>query len=501
MNRVIPLEVKVKVMEESLSLKNVEEIAEQNNVSPGAVRRWHKEKILPKLENILENEPPGPKSREKEKAVEMIPEERERPEKCTTCGGRHIWKNGTYKVINWIWLLTVGWLIGVPRIVIQRFRCADCGQELASPERQRQAEARQAWWQQVRRLIGLSRFKLGLSVRKTQVLVTFVYGRQVAVGFIQQQTQEVGQRAQDVLERLKNCRQKTARFLLFDETFPRLGKRAHSLGVVICEHGLIRSVRTLSRKARDIPDQLRSVVGKHYRPEFFLTDLAITYGKHLERAGLSLEHLRDLVHLMRQIIRMFDDAIKEVTLDVPKGSPYKTRRKQHKLKQRLLRKHLQPFLATALKAFSPGYESVCVLMLEGIISQLQDPDLVLQTASVQRLTKRLQRFVKKHGATINTLLYLAVTEDTPKTTNALESTNGRIKPFSLIAKSFRLPTAQNFFAGVALTENFDVKSRGLNRGTSAIQRAGINIDDLGADDFFSAVGLEKPQISLSTLTG
>lgn len=322
-----------------------------------------------------------------------------------------------------------------------------------------------------------------------------------AVGFIQQQTQAIGQRALGVLERLKGCRQKTTRFLLFDETFPRLGKRAHSLGVVICEHGLIRSVRTLSRKARDIPDQLRSVVGEHYRPEFFLTDLAITYSKHLERAGLNLEHLRDLVYLPRQIIRMFEDAVKEVTLDVPKGLPYKARRKQHQLKRRLLRKHLQPFLATAIKAFSPGYEGVCVLMLEGVISQLQNPDLVLQTASVQRLTKRLQRFVKKHGASINTLLYLAVTADTPKTTNALESTNGRFKPFSLIAKSFRLSTAQNFFSGVALMENFDVKSRGLNRGTCAIQRAGIHIEDLGADDFFSAVGLEKPQISLSSLTG
>jgi hypothetical protein len=453
------------------------------------------------LPEILVNKTPGPKPQDKECGVGTAIEEVERPEKCAHCGGRHIWKNGTYKVINWVWLLTIGWLVGVPKIVIQRFRCADCGQELASPERQRQAEARQAWWQQVRRLIGLSRFKLGLSVRKTQVLVAFVYGRQVAVGFIQQQTQVVGQRAQGVLERLKHCRQKPTRFLLFDETFPRLGKRVHSLGVVICEYGLIRSVRTLSRKARDIPDQLRSVVGEHYRPEFFLTDLAITYGKHLERAGLNLAHLRDLVHLMRQIIRMFNEAVKEITLDVPKGLPYKARRKQHKLKQRLLRKHLQPFLATALKAFSPGYESVCVLMLEGVISQLQDPDLVLQTASVQRLIKRLQRFVKKHGATINTLLYLAVTEATPKTTNALESTNARIKPFSLIAKSFRLPTAQNFFAGVALMENFDVKSRGLNRNTSAIQRAAINIDDLGADDFFSAVGLEKPQISLSALTG
>ena len=49
-------------------------------------------------------------------------------------------------------------------------------------------------------------------------------------------------------------------------------------------------------------------------------------------------------------------------------------------------------------------------------------------------------------------------------------------------------------------ENFDVKSRGIHQDTSAIQRAGINLDDLGATDFFSAVGLDKPQISLAVLT-
>jgi hypothetical protein len=90
--------------------------------------------------------------------------------------------------------------------------------------------------------------------------------------------------------------------------------------------------------------------------------------------------------------------------------------------------------AVALKAFAPGYESVCVLMLEGIMSQLQNPDLVLQSASVQRLAKRLKRFIKKHGPAINTLLELALIEGTPKTTNALESKNALFKPFSRLAK-------------------------------------------------------------------
>ena len=179
---------------------------------------------------------------------------------------------------------------------------------------------------------------------------------------------------------------------------------------------------------------------------------------------------------------------------------YKQREKQRKLKQRLLRKRLRLILATVFKAFSPGYESVCVLMLEGVISQLCDPGLILQTKSVQRLVRRMDRFVKKHGANINTLLEMSVTAGTPKTTNSLESKNALFKPFSRIAKSFRLATAWNFFAGVALMENFDVKSRGVHQGSSAIQRASICLEDLGATDFFSAVGLDNLQISPTIFT-
>ena len=158
-------------------------------------------------------------------------------------------------------------------------------------------------------------------------------------------------------------------------------------------------------------------------------------------------------------------------------------------------------LHLVFKAFSPGYESVCVLLLEGVVSQLRDPTYIIQMTSVQTLAQRLQRFINKHGLAINTLLQLAVEQGTPTTTNALESKNGIFKPFSLMAKFFPLPErCQSIFAGVALMENFDVKTRGPNKGTSAMQRAKINLDDFGATDFFSAVGLPEPQISLAFTT-
>ena len=409
-------------------------------------------------------------------------------------------KNGTYWVLNWWLMLTLGWL-GVRKVRIQRRRCRVCGYEIISPERERQTEARRAWWCQVSRLISLSRFKLGLSVRKTQTLVGFVYARCVSVGYIERLTQRVGGRAEAALARLSECRQVKALFLLYDETYPKMKKRMYSLGVAICEHGLIRSVRCIVRKAKDIPTQLRDVTGTQYRPQYFLTDLDVLFNKYMKVAGLKLIHLRDRVHLIRQIARLFDDAVRDVTLDVPKGLPIQERKKQRQLIRRLLRKRLRPMLNLVFKAFSPGYESVCVLLLEGVVSQLLDPTYIIQTASVRTLARRLQRFINKHGKAIHALLQLAVEQGTPTTTNALESKNGLFKPFSLIAKFFPLPErCQSLFAAVALMENFDLKTRGPNKGTSAMQRAQINLDDLGATDFFSAVGLPEPRISLAYIT-
>jgi hypothetical protein len=314
-------------------------------------------------------------------------------------------------------------------------------------------------------------------------------------------TDRVGQRAQGVLQRMRQCRQSGAQFLMYDETFPKLKQRYYSLGVAICEFGLIRSVRCIRQKAKDIPAQLRAVVGEHFHPTYFLTDLDVLYHEYMMQAGLTLTHLRDTVHLLRQIVRLFDEAVREVTLEVPKGLPMKARKHQRQLKRRLLWQRLQPLLRVAFRAFSPGYESVCVLMLAGLVTQLQDPAVIIQTASVQALARRLQRFLNKHGATINQLLQLSVEQGTPTTTNALESKNSIFKPFSRIAKFFsNLRRCEVFFAGVALMENFDIKTRGSHQGTNAMHRAGINLEDLGAIDFFSAVGLSKPQISFAHVT-
>jgi hypothetical protein len=497
-NRIRAIDEKVKSVKLALSRINVEAVADEAGV-PASTLSYDLGKVEAALPEVLSNRTPGPKPKKLTgKTKEASPSE-ERPAACPKCGGK-VTKNGTYWVLNWLLMLTMGWL-GVHRVLIQRWRCKECGHELVSPEQARQGEARRAWWLQVNRLVSLSRFKLGLSVRRIQILVQFVYARRVSIGHVERLTQRAGRRAEAALARLSECRQTVARFLLYDETYPKMQKRAYSLGVAICEHGLIRSVRCITRKAKDIPTQLADVVGSHFQPEYFLTDLDVLFNKYMKEAGLKLTHLRDRVHLIRQIVRLFDQAVRDVTLDVPKGLSVKERKKQRKLKQRLLRKCLRPLLTLVFTAFSPGYESVCVLMLEGVAARLQDPAYIIQTASVQTLARRLQRFIKKHGDAINLLLQLAVEKGTPTTTNSLESKNGILKPFSRIAKFFPVPKCcQLLFAGVALMENFDVKTRGPNQGTSAMQRAGINLDDFGATDFFSAVGLPEPQISLAWIT-
>ena len=467
---------------------------------PERTLRYDLNKVRDALPETLANRKPGPKPQAGMPTAQPSAETAERPATCPECRGQRIWKNGTYWILNWVAMLLLGWQ-GVQWVRIQRWRCARCGQEIPSLERQRQAQARQIWWQVVQRLIGLSRFKLGLSTRKTQILVEFVYARPVLLGYIAGLSRRIGKRAQGALAKLSRCRQGIAQCLLYDETFPKLQERAYSLGVAICEHGLIRSVRCVTQKAKDIPAQRREVVGEHFQPVYFLTDLDVLYHKYMQDADLDLIHLRDRVHLMRQIVRLFDEAIRDTTLDVPKGLPLKERKQQHKLKRRLLRKRLRPLLGLMFKAFSPGYESVCVLLLEGLISQLQDPDIIPQTASVQTLARRLQRLLNKHGGTINLLLQLAVEQGTPTTTNALESKHSIFKPFSRIAKFFPVPKlCQDFYSAVALMENFDVKTRGPNAGTNAMQRAEIDLQDFGASDFFSAVGLPNPQISLACIT-
>ena len=503
-NRIIPTEEKVNIMAQCLTLEGVEEAAIAHGVSPGAIYYWFNEKVLPALSIILANEKPGPKpanSLEEKKqsttssaSPRSLPQDG-RPEQCPECGSARVWKNGLYWVLDWVSFLCFGWFTG-GKVPIQRHRCADCGYEIPSPERLKLAEARRKGWSKLRRLVAFSKFKLGLSHRKTQLLTQFVYGKQLSITFVNDVTQTLGQRAKEVISKLADCRQKAARILMGDETFPKiidrdaLRAKAKSVGVVICEFGLIRGIKSVANRSWHMKQLFQGAIGKHFQPQFFLSDYQVHYPKIVRLALEGVRHLKDFVHTLRIVDRYFNEAVRDVTLDVPKGLALKERRKQRKLKKRLLRKQLKPMLLLFFKAFAPGYESVAFIYIEGALSRLEDPSYVIQNESVKVLHRKLTKFFNKHGETLAFQLEQKALNDLVSTSNALESKQSIFKPFSRNAKSFQRPdTCENFMNGVALMENFDVKTRGENAGTSAIQRAGINLKDLGAADFFEAVGL------------
>ncbi len=197
-NRIRPIAEKVQPVQMAFGQINVEAAARQAGV-PASTLRYDLNKVKQALPEILVNQKPGPtaQARRSEPGEEAPSSTPILAAGCPKCDGK-VTKNGTYLVLNWLLMLTVGWL-GKQWIGIQRHRCRECGHEVITPERERQIEGRRAWWRQVNRLIGLSRFKLGLSVRKTELLVKFVYGRSVSIGHIHRLTQGIGVRAEAAL--------------------------------------------------------------------------------------------------------------------------------------------------------------------------------------------------------------------------------------------------------------------------------------------------------------
>jgi len=506
-NRIIPTETKVNAMNQCLTLKNIDAVAKEWGVSPNSLRNWFATKVLPSLPKALAKEPPGPKpqaapsltrpalSVSKGKRAALRTEVEERPDHCPYCQSSRVWKNGRYRVINWLAFLTARWF-SQKRVAIQRHRCGTCGREMNSLQRQSLAQARRQAWQFFKQLAAFSKFKLGLSNRRTALLAAFAFGRAVSATFVSDVTRTVGQKAQATLKRIANCRQKVAQVLMGDETFPRildwqsLRAKGHSLGVAICETGLIRGVKVVRDQARDLGSLFKSVVGKGFHPQYFLSDFDVHFPKIICQAIEGIRLLKDFVHAERIIDRYFEVAVRQVTLGIPKGTSRKERQKQLDLKRRLLRKRLEPVRALFIKAFQSGYESVAFLYIEGALARLQDPCIVIQTESVCALHKQLTKFFAKHGATLEFQFEQKALVGLVCTSNLLESKNSIFKMFARIAQSFqRSETCEYFWSGVALMENFDVKQRGLHLGTSAMERAEVNLDDLGAHSFFEAVGL------------
>jgi transposase-like protein len=493
--RYIDPQVKVAAIKECLHLNNVSEAAQKYGIDPDTIRNVFKEKIISRLTGLVANEKPGPKPEGKmvEKAsrgkdFQKSLDER-RPSGCPQCGSAKVWKNGTYIVVNWLVFLICFCIPGV-KTVIQRYICGECGCPIQSMKQKIIAFARKRGNLIIHRLVAFAKFKLRLSNRLTQSLVDFLYGIRVSTGYIDRLAQGVGDKARKVMEKLGQCRQRVANIMLGDETFPKVigkGKAcAKSVAVVICEHGLIRVVKAVERKGKNLKQIFKGALGKYYSPLYFLSDYDKKYTKLIGLISENIRQLKDVVHTLQIIHRAFEKAIREIKIDFPKGLCQAGRKSQIKLKQRLLRKRLLPIKLHFFKAFAKGYEPVAHIYIEGALDELEK--FPFQNESIKGLTKTLKKFFKKYQDIL--CFQLEHKEEIITTTNSLESKNSILKPFSKQAKSYQKgETCEKAMNAVALMENFDVKERGKNKGTSAIQRAEINLDDLGAKDFFEAVGL------------
>lgn len=284
---------------------------------------------------------------------------------------------------------------------------------------------------------------------------------------------------------------KKATVAIIDETFPKLFHRSASLGLVICEYGLIRGLACVKKSSSSIKGLVRKCIGNSFCPIFLLGDFLPAYAEVAKQLGLT--RLTDFVHALRHIYKLVKTNIAKIRLerkDYTELSP-KKRKDILNLKKKLLKKQVMPVICTLFKGFKKEYRPVGYLYILGALSELER--LIEQFPSLEPLYKDVNKFVHKYIDTWEYQMELTRLSPTvPTTSNSIESKNSTLRVFSRRIKAFCSTTSLlRFFSAVVLWENFDVKTRGPHKGTSAIQRAGIDIYDFGAANFFEACGLEK----------
>ncbi len=107
-NRIRPVDEKVKSMTIALEQINVEQAAREAGVAASTLH-YDLDKVKGALPEVLQNRTPGPKPQEKLVEEVQVRSAEARPVACPECGGS-VTKNGTYWVLNWLLMLTMGLL-------------------------------------------------------------------------------------------------------------------------------------------------------------------------------------------------------------------------------------------------------------------------------------------------------------------------------------------------------------------------------------------------------
>ncbi len=484
MYKAITKDIMAKVLIEAICLSNVEEIAQKHDISKQTIQRKFEliQILIPYIVSLTLPQIPL--------IIEFFRTFKS-PCSCPCCGSTSVSKNGKITLVNWAKRFFKKIVPGLydDKESIQRFICNDCKTPILSKEHIALKNIRISVKLFVNKFICLLRFKEGLSLRSVSRISCFAFDIHNSLGYLSKFTNVIGQKAEDKLKMLSLCRAtKKAITAIIDETFPKIFHKSVSLGVVICEYGLIRGVGCVKKSANSIKGLMRHCIGKSFQPLFLLGDFLPAYKKVAKK--LKLIRLYDFVHATRHIYKLVRTHIGKIHLTLnnhEKLSP-ENRKNLLKLKKKLLRKRVMPIIRTLFKGLKKQYRAVGHLYIMGALEDIER--LTKQFPSLKLLYKTVNKFVKKY---LDTWCFqMLIAHLVPTTSNSIESKNSIFKRFSQRIKAFSSKASLvRYFSAVALWENFNVKERGLYKGTSAMQRAGINLDDFGATNFFEAVGLEN----------
>ncbi len=109
------IDEKVESVKTALDQINVEKAARDAGV-PTSTLRYDLNKLERALPEVLADRKRGPKPEEKESDSAVEQPNEEEPVVCPQCGDKAA-KNGTHWALNWVLMLTVGWL-GVQRTLV-----------------------------------------------------------------------------------------------------------------------------------------------------------------------------------------------------------------------------------------------------------------------------------------------------------------------------------------------------------------------------------------------
>ena len=350
----IPEDIHVKALSEALTLSNVEAIAEKYGISDQTIRRKYK-LILSLTPSLIwlspKNIPP----------VNEFLHHLKAPCYCPQCSSPKVSKNGKLKLVNWAKRLLKKIIpsFSNDKEEVQRFICNNCGCRVHSVDHNTLKQIRTSTRLFVDKFICLLRFKEGLSLRSISRIIGFTFGINASLGYISKFTNNIGQKAQDKMKKLSLCKAtKKAIVAIIDETFPKIFHKSVFLGLVICEHGLIRAIGCVKRSSASIKGLLNQSMGQSFCPSFLLGDFHPSYTEVAKKLGLT--RLTDFVHAIRhlyKLVRIHSGKVRLSLKDTDKFSP-KQRKEMLKLKKKLLRKQVMPIIRTLFKGFKKQYRSV-----------------------------------------------------------------------------------------------------------------------------------------------